>query len=169
MFNRLIFPAFAIPALLISAAAVSTLSPVFAQQQNATPAALAGFSVKVTYSQKATDTLAAKKETVVVAGYLYGFPKPGTPRQYIDKMGQVGIGDDIHHEIAPDAIATFGAVKLDQAMLKWLDARGPQILINVYSGRKSSPNNLLDCGIYEGSLAAIQGTTIPIACKLIGE
>ncbi len=47
--------------------------------------------------------------------------------------------------------------------------QGPQLLINVYSGRKSSPNNLLDCGIYEGSFQAIQGQSIPIACKLIGE
>jgi hypothetical protein len=54
-------------------------------------------------------------------------------------------------------------------MMKWVDSSRPQLLINVYSGRKSSPNNLLDCGIYEGSLAAIQGQSIPISCKLIGE
>jgi hypothetical protein len=54
-------------------------------------------------------------------------------------------------------------------MMKWVDSNGPQLLINVYSGRKSSPNNLLDCGIYEGSLQAVQGQSIPIPCKLIGE
>jgi hypothetical protein len=168
MFKRMVVPVLAIPALLIAVACFSALRPVSAQQ-NTTPTPLTGFTVKVTYSQKASDTLAAKKETVVVAGYLYGFPKPGTPKKYVDKMGQVGIGDDIHQEIALGTIATFGAVQLDQAMLKWLDNQGPQILINVYSGRKSSPNNLLDCGIYEGSLAAVQGQSIPIACKLIGE
>jgi hypothetical protein len=169
MFKRPMFPFLAISVLLIAAAGVSNSGRAVAQQQNATPTPPAGFSVKITYSQKARDTLAAAKETVVVAGYLYGFPKQGTPKQYVDKMGQVGIGDEIHQEITPGAAATFGAVKLDQSMLKWLDTQGPQILINVYSGRKSSPNNLLDCGIYEGSLAAIQGTTIPISCKLIGE
>jgi hypothetical protein len=54
-------------------------------------------------------------------------------------------------------------------MMKWVDNQGPQLLINVYSGRKSSPNNLLDCGIYEGALKAVQGQSIPISCKLIGE
>jgi hypothetical protein len=54
-------------------------------------------------------------------------------------------------------------------MVKWFDSQGLQLLINVYSGRKSSPNNLLDCGIYEGALKAIQGQSIPISCKLIGE
>jgi hypothetical protein len=42
-------------------------------------------------------------------------------------------------------------------------------LINVYSGRKSSPDNLLDCGIYEGPLKAVQSQSIPISCKIIGE
>jgi hypothetical protein len=76
---------------------------------------------------------------------------------------------EVTKEIAPGATAKFDTVKLNQPMLKWLDDRGPQLLINVYSGRKSSPNNLLDCGIYEGSLQAIQGQSIPISCKLIGE
>jgi hypothetical protein len=54
-------------------------------------------------------------------------------------------------------------------VLKWFDTQGVQLLINVYSGRKSSPNNLLDCGIYEGPMQAVQGKSIPISCKLIGE
>jgi len=54
-------------------------------------------------------------------------------------------------------------------VLKWVGNQGPQLLINLYSGRKSSPDNLLDCGIYEGPLKAVEGKNIPIACKLIGE
>ena len=76
---------------------------------------------------------------------------------------------EVKDEIAPGATPSSTSVKLNQPMMKWLDSQGPQLLINVYSGRKSSPNNLLDCGIYEGSLQAIQGQSIPIACKLIGE
>jgi hypothetical protein len=76
---------------------------------------------------------------------------------------------EVKEEVVPGAPATFDRIKLDQALVKWFDSQGPQLLINVYSGRKSSPNNLLVCGIYEGSLKAIQGQTIPISCKLIGE
>ena len=169
MFKRLMSPILVNSVLLISVAGISNPGQAVAQQQNATPEPPARFSVRVTYSQKASETLAAKSETVIVAGYLYGFPKKGTPKKYIDHMGQIGIGDDVHQEIIPGAVATFGAIKLDQAMLQWLDSQGPQILINVYSGRKSTPNNLLDCGIYEGPLAAVQGQTVPISCKLIGE
>jgi hypothetical protein len=173
MFKRLMFPISAASVLLISAAGVSAPVSVFAQQ-NATPAPATGFSVKVTYSQKASDALAAGKETVMVAGYLYGFPKTGTPKADVDHEGKIDVGE-VHDEFAPGAESSIGQVKLDQAtlkdraLMKWFDTQGTQILINVYSGRKSSPNNLLDCGIYEGSLAAVQGTTIPISCKLIGE
>jgi hypothetical protein len=177
MFRRLVFSVSAIVALIVSVAGVSTNIRAFAQQQTtkstaavpAPPAAApAGFTVRVTYSQKAIDTLVASKETVIVVGYLYGFPKAGTPKRDIDGVGQVDLGE-VKQEIAPAAPATFDRVKPDQALMKWLDNQGLQLLINVYSGRKSSPNNLLDCGIYEGPLAAVQGQSIPISCKLIGE
>lgn len=114
------------------------------------------------------DTLVERKETVIVAGYLYGFPKHGTPKRNVDEMGQVDLGE-VKDEIGARAIATFDHLKLNQALLKWIDNQGTQLLINIYSGRKSSPNNLLDCGIYEGSLRAVQGQSISIVCKLIGE
>ncbi len=158
--------------LLTSFVGSAVLGPAFAQNQNPKPAppaaAPAGFTVKVTYSQKAMDKLVAAKETVIVAGYLTASPKVGTPMQYVDHMGELGLGE-VHQEIAPGAIAMFTSVKPNQAMLKWVDSSGPQLLINVYSGRKSSPDNLLDCGLYEGPLAAVQGQSIPISCKLIGE
>jgi hypothetical protein len=172
MFRRFFSSARAMLVLLTSLSVGGVLGPAFAQNQNPKPAppaaAPAGFTVKVTYSQKAMDKLVASKETVIVAGYLSGFPTPGTPKKFVDDMGELGLGQ-VNQEIAPGATAAFGDVKLDQAMLKWVDKQGPQLLINVYSGRKSSPNNLLDCGIYEGPLAAIQGQSIPISCKLIGE
>jgi len=159
-------------ALLLLLFVAATLGPALAQQPSAKPAALPdivpGFTVTVTYSQKAMATLVAGKETVIVVGYLYGFPIKGTPKQDVDHVGQIDMGQ-VKKEIAPGATATFDHVKLNKPMMKWMDSQGPQVLINVYSGRKSSPNNLLDCGIYEGPLQAIQGQSTPISCKLIGE
>lgn len=131
-------------------------------------AAFPGFTVAMTYSDSAKKTLLDRKETVIVAGYLDGFPAPGAQKKYIDKEGKVGL-DDITKEVLPGQNATFETIKIKKEMLLQLDTQGPQLLINVYSGRKSSENNLLDCGIYEGSLQSVEGKTIPIACKLIGE
>lgn len=169
--RRVLFSVPAILVLLISIAGLADLSPVCAQQPPAKPvipAASYSFTVTISYSQKAMDTLVAGKETVIVAGYLTASPIPGTPKQYVDRMGELGLGE-VDREIAPGAVAAFDGVKPTPAMIKWVDSSGPQLLINVYSGRKSSPNNLLDCGIYQGSLAAVQGQSIPISCKLIGE
>jgi hypothetical protein len=162
-------------AFLFFLLACTALHLAVAQQQSsmpatpaAPPAVIPGFTVTVTYSQKAMATLVAGKETVIVVGYLYGFPIQGTPKQDVDHVGQIDMGQ-VKKEIALGATATFDRVKLNQPMIKWMDSQGPQLLINVYSGRKSSPNNLLDCGIYEGPLKAVQGQSTPISCKLIGE
>ncbi len=137
------------------------------QAASSTPG-YSGYSVSVALSDKARKLLTNQKETIIVAAFFYGFPKPGTPRKYVSEMGEVGLGQT-NVEITPGAIAKFGPVKLKQRALNQVDTKGPQLLINVYSGRKSSPDNLLDCGIYEDALAPIQGKTIPITCKLIGE
>jgi len=83
-------------------------------------------------------------------------------------MGEVGLGN-AETEIKPGAIANFSSVSLDSDALGYISEAGPQLLINVVSGRKSSSNNLLDCGIYEGPLKQVQGRAIPISCKLIGQ
>jgi hypothetical protein len=157
-----------LPLLLIAAA----LSPAFAQQPSANPVAapttVPGFTVTITFSQKAMETLVARKETVIVAGYLSGFPKPGTPKRLVDHMDQIDMGE-VKREVAPGAPAVFDQIKLDPTLVKWLDSQGPQVDINVFSGRKSSPNNLLDCGFWQDALSKAQGKTLSIACKLIGE
>jgi hypothetical protein len=86
----------------------------------------------------------------------------------IDDIGQVDLGE-VKSEVAPDKDAAFGDFQLKKDALQQVDSRGPQLLINVFSGRKSSPNNLLDCGIYEGLLKSAREANIKVACKLIGE
>ncbi|MFY9746953.1 MAG: hypothetical protein WA891_09165 [Acidobacteriaceae bacterium] len=143
-----------------------------AQQSTPPNAAVApefpGFTVKLTFSENASKTLIARKETVVVAAYLYGDPKPGAPKRYVDEMGQVNLGE-VDSEVAPDKDAPFQDFKLKKDALLQLETHGPQLLINAFSGRKSSPDNLLDCGIYEGPLKTAAQANIKIACKLIGE
>lgn len=159
--------------LLLARPAADSQSPQPAGQQaatqsTATGADFPGFTVKLTFSDNSSKTLLARKETVVVAAYIWGAPKSGAPKRYVDKMGQVDLGE-VDSEVAPDKYAAFGDFKLKKDALQQVDSHGPQLLINVYSGRKSSPNNLLDCGIYEGPLLSAPAANIQIACKLIGE
>jgi hypothetical protein len=43
----------------------------------------------------------------------------------------------------------------------------PQVLVNVYSARKTHEDNLLSCGIYEGPVAMAQKQAVDIQCDLI--
>ena len=105
---------------------------------------------------------------MVVAGYLSGNPKPSAQKKYVDEMGEVNLGT-LRAELAPGENAEFSDIKLKQDAFEQTDKNSPQLLINVFSGRKSSKNNLLDCGIFEGTLESVQERSIPISCKLIGE
>lgn len=127
-----------------------------------------GFTIHITYSPKSLQTLQSGHETVIVAAYILGHPKPHAPKRLIDKEGRIDF-DTLHREVLPGAEVVFTPFKLDKKTLDYLDAQGPQLLINVYSGRKSSQFNLLDCGLYEGSLAKLANQTLQISCKLIGE
>ncbi len=126
------------------------------------------FSVNVRLSDAAKKKLIDSKETIIVAGYFTGHPKHGTERRYLDiKSGQVDLGD-VEVEIHPDETAMFNDLKLKPDALARIDS-GPSILIDVFSGRKSSKDNLLYCEVYDGSFESIHGRTIDIPCQLIEE
>ena len=127
-----------------------------------------GFDVAVRLSPNAKAKLLAGKETIVVDAAFISGPKAGTPKKYIGEDGQVtGLGDQ-RVEVAPGATARFSHMLANKDALAWVEGP-PAVLINVYSGRKSSKDNLLDCGIYEGPLSTIADSVLPIDCKLIGE
>jgi hypothetical protein len=126
-----------------------------------------GFRVNLAFSERAKKTLSESRETVVVWGYVTGFPKPGAPKPYSD-MGEIELGQ-VRTEVPPGGDVSFNEIQLRRDALKQVDTQGPQLLINVFSGRRSSRDNLLDCGLYQGPLKAVQGHNIPISCKLIGE
>lgn len=127
------------------------------------------FRVDVQLSDAARKKLIDNKETIIVGAYFTGHPKPGTEERYLDiKSGDVDLGD-AKQEIHPGETAIFNELNLDPDALGRIDSRGPHILTNVYSGRKSSKDNLLDCEDYDGSFESIRGRTIVIRCQLIAE
>lgn len=139
-----------------------------AQQRKTQAAPGSGFIVNIALPEKARKRLVESKETIVVAGYVTGNPKQGALKRYVNRMGEVELGD-VKAEVAPGENATFSQIHVKQDALEQTDEKDPQILINVFSGRKSSKDNLLDCGIYQGPLKSVQGGSVPISCKLIGE
>jgi hypothetical protein len=129
----------------------------------------APFSVKLQLSEGARKKLIDSKETIIVAGYFTGHPKEGTEAKYLDiKSGEVSLGG-VRQEILPGEAAVFNQLNLNSDAASQVDSHGPQILINVFSGRRSSKDNLLVCDYYEGGIESLRGRTILIPCQLIAE
>ena len=127
------------------------------------------FTVKVKLSDAARKKLIDESETIIVAGYFTGHPKQGTEPQYLDiKSGDVVLGD-VKQEIRPGETAIFKELNLNPNALARIDSKGPHILINVFSGRRSSKNNLLDCDYFDGDFESIRGGESVIRCQLIQE
>jgi hypothetical protein len=127
------------------------------------------FSVNVQLSEAASTKLIDNKETIIVDGTFTGHPKQGTEARYLDiKSGDVVLGD-VKQEIRPGETAIFDQLNLNPDALAHIDSQGPHILMDVYSGRRSSKDNLLDCDDFDGAFESIRGRTIAIRCQLIEE
>ncbi|HOY76971.1 MAG TPA: hypothetical protein PLN33_04135 [Hyphomonadaceae bacterium] len=124
------------------------------------------FDVNLTLTPRAAEMLASTDEAVNVAAMYFGEPVSETSPG-IDEHGvEIGLGrDDI--EIAPkSALVTAPGTGFDGTYMT--SVRGePEVLINVYSARKTHETNLLDCGIYQGPISMAQKKPVEIKCDLI--
>jgi hypothetical protein len=133
---------------------------------------LPGFTVEVTLSEKARQKLIESKETIAATSYFTATPKKGIPvsqyKRFLSRPGPLGLGY-VDVEAKPGESLTFGEIKLDQSAMPVIDEQGPQLLINVTSGRRAYQDSILACDIYQGPLMPVQGKIISITCKLIRE
>ncbi len=136
-----------------------------------TPAPTANaFSVQVTLSPLARKQLADSKETIIVDADYFGYPTVAAQQQKVP--GSENPWLTLHEaQVEMDAPGTahFASVTLDEAKLGLIEKREPEVNINVYSGRKSSPDNLLDCGMFQDKLRVAAQASVKIDCKLIAE
>lgn len=89
--------------------------------------------------------------------------------KHTDEVGQIDLG---RYQVqipgaGGEALIDGGAVR--RGRLAWLADTGPQVNVNVYSSRRSGPDNLLDCAFFQDTVAAARRQTVKLACKLIGE
>ncbi len=154
-------PTAAAPALAASsqsaAVTASTSGPVAA-------AAFQPFSVRVILSPEAAREMARRHETLIVSASYYGWPADGRELP-VDDVGQVPLGRAQHELSKPSTTRFIGTAfkSADAGGLKGL----PRVNINVYSGRHSSSDNLLDCDIFEDDIAIAARAVVPLHCTLL--
>jgi len=130
------------------------------------PSTVPPFNVAVGLTPDATAELRRRGETIKVLAVFYGAAN-ARGSKYASDMGDISWSDWQEIEIKGPGVARFGPRKLNLALLDYLEDRKPEVLINVVSGRRTSKDNLLDCGIFEDSVFLAGKKGISINCDLI--
>ncbi|MBK8043389.1 MAG: hypothetical protein IPK21_12485 [Haliscomenobacter sp.] len=124
------------------------------------------FEIEVSNSVKTNQMLTKQKETVLVLAYFFGEPKD---EKDMDEVGQLQIINK-EVELTGDArIARFSGIKFSKQVYEKLADKDLRVLINVVSGRRSSDDNLLDCGLMDLKASQFMDKRFLIGCKLIEE
>lgn len=150
-------------AKLVVAAAVAAV-PVSASAEGAKAP---HFTVTVSLSDAARAKLAAAHEGIVVAAYYAGEPTKAAMKKA--EMGEIQLGSEEVRIGGAGGDAVFTGAKFQANRTNLIKPGTAKILINVYTARLSSQNNLISCDLFEDTVTVAEAKPIPIACKLIGE
>lgn len=127
-----------------------------------------GFAVEVSLSAPAATKLNVLKEKIVVSVLWYGEPTSAA-RKRADEMGQIDLGTEQVRLPASGGRAEIAGRSVQIKRIDWVKNRAVLANVNVFSARLSSPNNYLDCGVFEDTVVVARSKPVKIVCKLIGE
>src|SRR5437868_890282 len=123
------------------------------------------FEIEIQLSPKAIDKLNKANETIIVDVMLEGTPKDSAHAKFgEDGIFYVGAKQK---EIKYGQIAKFDDLKISRKIYDQLADKDAEVNINVYTGRKSSQNNLIDCEPLFGKLSKVVNKKSTLKGKLI--
>jgi hypothetical protein len=125
------------------------------------------FLVKITLSPKAAAKLAALHEGITIAASYSGDPAPEAEK-HTDEIGRINLGREEVDTRGKPGTVRVPDTKIKRNRLAWV--KGPILLnVNVYSARRSGPDNILNCDFFDGNLQDAVGKTMSLHCSLISE
>jgi hypothetical protein len=125
------------------------------------------FEISLSLSTKAEDKLAKDHESVIVMAYFSGRPIDKTPKRYKEIGTMFLCAREI--ELTDKRVARFSGTKFHKELLPLLADKDIDLLINVWSGRRSNEDNLLSCDLLEDKMSNVIGKTFNLKGKLISE
>jgi len=125
------------------------------------------FDIEVSLSEKANEKLRSDKETVVVTAWFSGQPSDTSSKEYA-ASGAMFIRS-ARIELSNSRVATFGGIKFSQASYDSLAGKDISVLVTIFSGRRSTQDNLLDCAILAEKMSVVKGRKFILEGKLIAE
>jgi hypothetical protein len=108
------------------------------------------------------------KETIIVDAMYSGVPTTDTLSEDYQQMGQIMVAN-AQKELTTERTVRLENVKFAKPVYNDLKDKDIELLINIYSGRKSSPDNLLSSDIISDKMSVLKGKSYTLKCKLIEE
>ena len=152
------------PLRLIAATTLLLTPPAPAQQD---PLIIFAFDVRITLSDLAAERLRTTREGIVVSAYYTGDPLPSAENR-ANQIGTIDLGTENREVIGAEGLVRITGKKVDLRRLDWI--KGPVMLnVNVYSARRTNPDNILSCDFFDGKLSSAVRKTPTLHCTLIEE
>jgi hypothetical protein len=153
------------PTLRIIAATTLLLTPLAHTQQD--QPIIFAFDIRITLSDLAADRLRTTREGIVVSAYYTGEPLPSSENR-ANQIGAIDLGTENREVIGAEGLVRITGKKVDLRRLEWI--KGPVMLnVNVYSARRTNPDNILSCDFFDGKLSSAVRKTPTLHCTLIEE
>jgi hypothetical protein len=134
--------------------------------QNGDSITIPEFEIEVDVTDDAEVALEGSDESIIVQAYITGIPKDNANVE-LTEMGEVYLADT-NVELTDSRIARFKKVNIAKKSFDNLADEDFQILINIFSGRRSANVNILDCDILQEPISVVRGRRHTLPCKLIG-
>lgn len=129
---------------------------------------LPSFQIQIDLDEKAEQKIIDQKETIIIQADIFGTPKDSVDAELLTELGELYLATP-RIEIDKPGIARFDKIRISRKSYDALSDRDFLVLINVFSGRKSSADNLLHCEILQKPISEVVGKTHTLKGKLISE
>jgi hypothetical protein len=125
------------------------------------------FEIEIKLNETAEKKINDDKESIIVQAYFSGIPKDTTLQDYIDE-GEISIGSH-KVELFETRVAMFENLKISGKDYEELKDKNFEVLINVFTGRRTSQFNLINCDLLQDKIDNIKGRRWILKGKLITE
>lgn len=123
------------------------------------------FEVHLVLSNKAKDRIVSTHETIIFRVVVGGTPKKKA-RVHLEEDGSFFLASS-EHEVQYGQPVRFENIKFARKLYDQLADKDFEVTVNIYSGRKSSPDNLIDCDFVFGKISEVANKQFTVKGKLI--
>lgn len=123
------------------------------------------FEIEISLSPKAKERIVNSNETIIIAIFLEGTPKDPS-KAHFEEDGSFFVGT-AKREITYGQIAMFDNLKFPKKIYDQLADKNADLTVNIYTGRKSSQDNLITGDFLSDKVSNIINKRFTLKQKLI--